>query len=203
MKKGKKGRILLMAFTTWAALIAGCGKWPGNQPDKMQEDRTIGADTENTENQENSQSKPLPDIQELTYYVHGTMMEPIRSVSLIRQGEKALVRIEPWDGEEEELFDYPVDAETLDQARRVLETYDVASWAGFRGSDPNVLDGYSMSFQVEFVDGSRIEAFGENNFPKNYHDVFSELNDLTAEANDAFYKELKRNYDESAGRNTD
>ena len=58
------------------------------------------SDTENMENPENSQSTPLPDIQELTYYVHGTMMEPIRSVSLIRQGEKALVRIEPWDGEE-------------------------------------------------------------------------------------------------------
>ena len=114
MKKGKKGWFLLMAFTTWAALIAGCGKWPGNKPDKVPEVTTAGSDTENMENPENSQSTPLPDIQELTYYVHGTMMEPIRSVSLIRQGEKALVRIEPWDGEEEELFDYPVDAETLD-----------------------------------------------------------------------------------------
>ena len=46
-----------------------------------------------------------------------------------------------------------------------------------------------MSFQVEFVDGRRIEAFGENKFPKNYHDVFSELDDLTAEAKDAFYEE--------------
>ena len=202
MKKGKKGWVLLMAFTTWAALIAGCGKWPGNKQDKVPEVTTAGSDTENMENPENSQSTPLPDIQELTYYVHGTMMEPIRSVSLIRQGEEALVRIEPWDGEEES-FDYPVDAETLDQARRVLETYDVASWAGFRGSNPNALDGYSMSFQVEFTDGRKIEAFGENNFPKNYHDVFSELNDLTAEANVAFYKELKRNYDESAVRNTD
>ena len=189
MKKGKKGWILLMAFTMWTALITGCGKWTGNKPDKMPEDTMVGADTESTENQENSQSTPLPDIQELTYYVHGTMMEPIRSVSLIRQGEKALVRIEPWDGEEEELFDYPVDAETLDQARRVLETYDVASWAGFRGSDPNALDGYSMSFQVEFTDGRKIEAFGENNCPKNYHDVFSELDDLTVEAKDAFYEE--------------
>ena len=116
-------------------------------------------------------------------------MEPIRRVSLIPQGEKALVRIEPWDGEEEELFNYPVDAEILDQARRVLETYDVASWAGFRGSDPNVLDGYSMSFQVEFVDGSRIEASGENNFPENFNEVFSELDDLSVEAKDAFYEE--------------
>ena len=92
-------------------------------------------------------------------------------------------------GKKRSFFDYPVDAETLDKARRVLETYDVASWAGFRGSDPNVLDGYSMSFQVEFVDGSRIEAFGENKFPKNYHDVFSELDDLTVEAKNAFYEE--------------
>lgn len=72
MKKGKKGWILLMAFTTWAALIAGCGKWPGNKPDKEPEET------------------PLPDIQELTYYMHGTMMEPIWSVSLIRQGRKRL-----------------------------------------------------------------------------------------------------------------
>ena len=97
MKKGKKGWILFMAFTTWAALIAGCGKWPGNKPDKEPEETT------------------LPDIQELTYYMHGTMMEPIWSVSLIRQGEEAFVRIEPWDKEEEEFCDYPVEAEVLEK----------------------------------------------------------------------------------------
>lgn len=189
MKKGKKGWILLMAFTMWTALITGCGKWTGNKPDKMPEDAMVRADTESTENQENSQSTPLPDIQELTYYVHGTMVEPIWSISLIRQEEGALVRVEPWDGEEEEFFDYPVAAETLDKARTILEDYNVASWAGFRGEDPNALDGYSMRFQAEFVDGSRIEAFGENNFPKNFNEVFSELDDLMVEAKDAFYKE--------------
>ena len=189
MKKGKKGWILLMALTTWTALITGCGKWTGNKPDKMPEDTMVGADTESTENQENSQSTPLPDIQELTYYVHGTMVEPIRSISLIRQEEGALVRVEPWEGEEEEFFDYPMAAETLDKARTILENYNVASWAGFRGEDPNALDGYSMRFQAEFVDGSRIEAFGENNFPKNFNEVFSELDDLTVEAKDAFYEE--------------
>lgn len=189
MKKGKKGWILLMAFTMWTALITGCGKWTGNKPDKMPEDAMVGADTESTENQENSQSTPLPDIQELTYYVHGTMVEPIWSISLIRQEEGALVRVEPWDGEKEEFFDYPVAAETFDKARTILENYNVASWAGFRGEDPNALDGYSMRFQAEFVDGSRIEAFGENNFPKNFNEVFSELDDLMVEAKDAFYEE--------------
>ena len=35
----------------------------------------------------------------------------------------------------------------------------------------------------------KIEAFGENNFPKNFNEVFSELDDLTVEAKDAFYEE--------------
>lgn len=104
-----------------------------------------------------------------------------------RQGEKALIRVEPWDGEEES-FDYPVAAEILDKARMILENYNVASWAGFCGRDPNALDGYSMKFQAEFVDGSRIEASGENNFPKNFNEVFSELDDLTVEAKYAFYE---------------
>jgi hypothetical protein len=30
---------------------------------------------------------------------------------------------------------------------------------------------------------------GRKEYPKNYHDVFSELNDLTIEAKDAFYEE--------------
>ena len=92
MKKGKKGWFLLMAFTTWAALIAGCGKWPGNKPDKVPEvttRREVGHG-EHGESGKRVRVTPLPDIQELTYYVHGTMMEPIWSVSLIRQGEEAL-----------------------------------------------------------------------------------------------------------------
>ena len=181
MKKGKKGRILLIAFTTWAALLAGCGKWYGNKPDTIPEDTTADVEKDYT--------KTLPDIQKLEYYVHGTMVEPIWSISLIRQEEGALVRVEPWDGEEEEFFDYPVDKETLDKARTVLENYNVASWAGFRGRDPNALDGYTMGFQVEFVVGSRIEASGENSFPQNFNEVFSELDDLTVEAKDAFYEE--------------
>ena len=104
-----------------------------------------------------------------------------------RQGEEALIRVEPWDGEEE-FFDYPVVAEILDKARTILENYDVASWAGFCGRDPNALDGYSMKFQAEFVDGSRIETSGENSFPENFNEVFSELDDLTVEAKDAFYE---------------
>ena len=45
-----------------------------------------------------------------------------------------------------------------------------------------------MKFQAEFVDGSRIETSGENSFPENFNEVFSELDDLTVEAKDAFYE---------------
>ena len=32
-----------------------------------------------------------------------------------------------------------------------------------------------IAYGIYYVDGSRIEAFGENNFPKNFNEVFSEL----------------------------
>ena len=81
-----------------------------------------------------------------------------------------------------------MEAEVLEKARVILETYDVASWADFRENDPNVLDGYSMSFQVKFTDGRKIEASGSNQFPKNFNEVFSELDELTAEAKNQFYR---------------
>lgn len=46
-----------------------------------------------------------------------------------------------------------------------------------------------IAYGIYYVDGSRIEAFGENNFPKNFNEVFLELDDLTVEAKDAFYEE--------------
>lgn len=68
----------------------------------------------------------------------------------------------------------------------ILETYYVAS----ASVDPNVLDGYSMSFQVKFTDGRKIEAFAKISF-ENVADVFSELNDLTAEARNKFGEEKR------------
>lgn len=176
MKKWMKGLVFLMALSTWAQLLAGCKTWTGEKPDKPEMPDKIVS---------------LPDIQELTYYKHGTMMEPIWSVSLIRQEEKAAVRINPWDSQEEEPFEYPADPEVLEEARRILEMYDVASWGGFRGSDPNVLDGYSMSFCVSFTDGTSLEASGENKSPKNCRDVFGALDDLTEEARSAYYSQIK------------
>ena len=39
------------------------------------------------------------------------------------------------------------------------------------------------------VTAEKIEAFGENQFPKNCRDVFAELNDLTAEVRNKFTEE--------------
>ena len=45
---------------------------------------------------------------------------------------------------------------------------DVASWNGFVGSNPNVLDGYSFSFEAELSDGTTISASGTNASPEGY-----------------------------------
>ena len=45
---------------------------------------------------------------------------------------------------------------------------DVASWDGFTGSDPHVLDGYSFSFEATLSDGTTISASGSNASPQGY-----------------------------------
>ena len=44
----------------------------------------------------------------------------------------------------------------------------IASWDGFSGSNPHVLDGTMFSFEAEMQDGSRLSAHGSNAYPNNY-----------------------------------
>ena len=52
-----------------------------------------------------------------------------------------------------------------------------------------VLDGSWFSFHVEFTDGTSLSASGNNVFPENQKNVFSELNDLINPVVDAWYRE--------------
>ncbi len=61
----------------------------------------------------------------------------------------------------------------------LFEACQIQKWAGFRGSNPSgVLDGSSMSFEAVLADGTKISAFGTNNFPKNYHEFAKALRRL-------------------------
>ena len=62
---------------------------------------------------------------------------------------------------------------------KVMTDYEVSSWNGFDGYDPECLDGYSMTFDTKLVDGSTIHASGENKFPKNYYDLLTKIRELT------------------------
>lgn len=67
-----------------------------------------------------------------------------------RQHEKRLLNVLPID------------------VTRVFLASCVADWDGFRGSDPNVLDGTTFSFEATFADGSTVSASGTNSFPDGY-----------------------------------
>lgn len=49
-----------------------------------------------------------------------------------------------------------------------FENIGLKKWDGFAGSNPNVLDGYSFSFNAETADGKTIHARGSNAYPENY-----------------------------------
>lgn len=59
---------------------------------------------------------------------------------------------------------------------KLLGVYDVAKWDGFAGKNPpGVLDGESGSFDAVLSDGSKINAYGSNNFPSHFVDLFQLL----------------------------
>ncbi len=84
------------------------------------------------------------------------------------------------DGNEEKQMIHQMDGdETLyQQVARMAAKYDLISWDGFSGSDPNVLDGYSFSFDATLADGKTISANGSNKFPDGYHGFWMEMDAL-------------------------
>lgn len=65
---------------------------------------------------------------------------------------------------------------------QLLGVYGVTGWDGFVGKNPpGVRDGESGSFRATLSDGSTIEAHGSNNFPQNYHSLYSLLRKMVDE----------------------
>lgn len=55
--------------------------------------------------------------------------------------------------------------------RDLIDQYDLWKWAGFDKTNRHVLDGEGFDLQIEFADGTRIEASGSNCFPAGYDDA--------------------------------
>ena len=128
----------------------------------------------------------ITDIQEISFQESGSMIPLVSYTTMTRENEGIRVQLElQYQYEYEKMMD----ASLMDQVQKILETYDVGKWNGFRGNDSMVLDGSSFSFHVTFTDGTSISASGNNAFPKNQRKVFSELNSLIDPVVEQWYQE--------------
>ena len=71
-----------------------------------------------------------------------------------------------------------IDRSYVEEICAVIEAYDLLSWDGFSGSDPDVLDGEGFSLSFTFSNGTSVHASGENCFPKEYHTVMGCLDGI-------------------------
>ena len=61
-----------------------------------------------------------------------------------------------------------LDTEDVEALRALIDGCDLWSWNGFRGSNPDVLDGEGFDMSATFADGMKLCARGSNAFPEGY-----------------------------------
>ena len=71
-----------------------------------------------------------------------------------------------------------IDGAVAAELQRIVEEFDMASWDGFSGSNPNVLDGESFRLDIEFDDGTSVHASGTNAFPDGYRRAMDRVEEL-------------------------
>lgn len=172
LKHRQRARILAMGMLSGIMVTVLTGA-------KKEEDSFQKPDVENT-------VSGIADIEKLTFGEEWSSVPEISEFSLTRKPEGSLVRLEIMY--EDEYVKMEEEA-VLDQAREILEKYDVSSWDGFHGSNSMVLDGGSFHMTVELVDGTSITASGNNSFPSDYHAVASELKELIEPTRKSWYDE--------------
>lgn len=68
-----------------------------------------------------------------------------------------------------------MDRKSLEGFADLIRELGLSSWNGFRGNNPNVLDGSGFGLSVSYPDGRSISASGHNAFPKDYGKRTNEL----------------------------
>ena len=69
----------------------------------------------------------------------------------------------------------PIGADRVSALMKVIDDCDLASWDGFSGSQPFVLDGESFWLDFTLTDGTRVHASGDNVFPEHYFEAMGEI----------------------------
>lgn len=104
---------------------------------------------------------------------------PIISFSLCRNGyiecpEYELILLDDGYALFADGTEYAATEDDVNALYGVFAAYDVASWDGFDGENPGVLDGEGFTLEVLLSDGTYVYAHGSNAFPENYHAVMDE-----------------------------
>ncbi len=108
-------------------------------------------------------------------YRNGEIYYPPYSIRLGPDGYLVSV-----NGEDEQ----GLEQETADALLEVVDAYGVDQWDGFDESMDGVLDGEGFLLEIEFTDGTGIEARGDNAFPENYFPAVARMQEILDEAVD-------------------
>ena len=98
-----------------------------------------------------------------------------RGGSLVPQSREAVMAGGRYTVRENEEEPVPLDPARAAELRRIAAECGLESWDGFRGSNPDVLDGESFTLEMEFADGASVYASGENRFPEGYRDAAEQI----------------------------
>ena len=76
---------MVMAFLSWAALLAGCEKWPGHGTPKESQDNPVEITT--------GTPVAITDIQEISFQESGSMIPLVSYTTMTRENEGEAVRL--------------------------------------------------------------------------------------------------------------
>lgn len=131
----------------------------------------------------------ISEIERIAFSECASSIPEISGAVLSREEEGTRVWLEfAYEDEYEQIED----AALMDQAKEILERYEVGKWNGFDKTNSRVQDGSSFSLSVTFTNGEELKASGQNSFPPNYSSVFRELNALIQPTAECWYQKQNK-----------
>lgn len=77
-----------------------------------------------------------------------------------------------------EKLEVDLDAEIMKQLEDIVYEHQMYQWDGFAGSNNMVMDGEGFSLDIDFMDGTKVSAHGNNAFPGGHGSAESEFNKI-------------------------
>ena len=111
-------------------------------------------------------------------YSTGTMIYARVRYEISLKNNKYSVTIYQNGVSDDEIKEFTVSEDFISKLEEILNKYEVSKWDGFDKSNKYVLDGNSFSLNVYFMDDKNVNASGYEEWPSNYNNVRSELDNL-------------------------